>query len=320
MQRAAVMVVAFLLDMMLGDPLWLPHPVVAMGKLIAALERRWRNATHTPAQQQRWGALLALVVVLAAAGGAGLLLWLLEGVHPALRMAGEVFFFYQLLATKCLRDAGMKVYHALQNGDMAAARAAVGEIVGRETHQLDESEIIRATVETIAENSSDGVIAPLFYFAVGGLPLAAAYKAINTLDSMLGYKNQRYLYFGRFSAKMDDLANLLPARLTALWMVVASALCGLDAKGAWRCWRRDRKKHPSPNAAQPEAACAGALGVQLGGDSRYFGRVVHKQRLGDALRPLEPEDIRRAGRLLYATAALGLCLLAAGLLLVWVYK
>ena len=212
----------------------------------------------------------------------------------------------------------MKVYEALKKDDLEGARYAVSMIVGRDTQVLDATGVAKAAVETVAENTSDGVIAPLIYLAIGGPILGFMYKAINTMDSMVGYKNDKYMYFGRCAAKLDDVVNYIPARISALLMIAASFLPGkaYDGKGAWRIWRRDRRKHASPNSAQTEAVCAGSLGVQLAGDASYFGKIVKKPTIGDALRPVEYEDIKRANGLLYRTAILCECLALIGLL--WV--
>lgn len=198
----------------------------------------------------------------------------------------------------------MKVYEPIEAGDLAESRKRLSMIVGRDTENLDFEGITKAVVETVAENTSDGVIGPMLFMLIGGAPLAFVYKAINTMDSMIGYKNDKYLYFGRAAARLDDLVNLIPARITGLAMVAVSAPCGLDGKNAAKIFRRDRKNHSSPNSAHPESACAGALGVQLGGDACYFGKRYAKQTIGDALRPVEKEDIKRACRLMYASSAL----------------
>lgn len=215
---------------------------------------------------------------------------------------------YQILATKCLKVESMKVYEQLQKQNLPAARKAVSMIVGRDTEQLDETGVAKAAIETVAENASDGVIAPMIYLAVGGPVLGFAYKAVNTMDSMVGYKNEKNLYFGRFAAKLDDVVNFIPSRVAALLMIVASFLPGkrFSGTGAWKIWRRDSRKHASPNSAQTESACAGSLGIQLAGDASYFGKTVKKPTIGDALRPVKPEDIRCANVLLYRMAFLGM--------------
>ena len=213
----------------------------------------------------------------------------------------------------------MRVYERLKQGDLTGARQAVSRIVGRDTEALTAEEVAKAAVETVAENFSDGVAAPLFYMLLGGAPLALAYKAVNTMDSMVGYKNERYLYFGRAAAKLDDAANWVPSRLAALCWIGSAFLTGQDGRGAWRIWRRDRRRHASPNSAQTESACAGALGVQLAGPASYFGKAVDKPAIGDPGRTVEPEDIARANRMLYAAGglALGVGLLVKGVLRQW---
>ena len=293
------------LDLLFGDPHWLPHPVVLMGKCIAGLEKGLRRLLpDTPGGQLAGGAVLALVLPLGSFGLAYLLLWCCGLVHPGFRLAVESFLCYQVLATKSLRVESMKVYRELEKGDLPAARQAVGRIVGRDTQALTAEGVTKAAVETVAENFSDGVAAPLFYFFLGGAPLALCYKAINTMDSMVGYRNERYLYFGRWAARLDDGANWLPARLSALLLVAAAWLLGEDGRGAWRIWRRDRHNHASPNAAQTEAAMAGALGVQLAGPAWYFGIRVEKPTIGEHQRPIVPEDILRSNRLLYGGSVL----------------
>lgn len=312
MSAAAVLLVAFALDAAFGDPAWLPHPVVFIGKAIALLENALRRIfPATPRGKIAAGGILVILVCFLAFFSAFALLHILARADARLAFVAECFLGYQLLATKCLADAAGKVFAPLAEGDLAAARRAVGMIVGRDTAELSEAGIARAAVETVAENASDGVVAPLLFMAVGGVPLAMLYKAVNTMDSMLGYKNDRYLHFGRVAARLDDAANFLPARLTALLMIPAARFCGLDWRRAWRTYRRDRNNHTSPNAGHPESTCAGALGVQLGGPSVYFGKIVEKPALGDAVREIEPEDIHRTNRLLYATACLALVLCLA---------
>lgn len=300
------------LDLLFGDPHWLPHPVVLMGKCIAGLEKGLRRLLpDTPGGQLTGGAVLALVLPLGSFGLAYLLLWCCGLVHPGFRLAVESFLCYQVLATKSLRVESMKVYWELEKGDLPAARQAVGRIVGRDTQALTAEGVTKAAVETVAENTGDGVVAPMVFLALGGAPLGLLYKAINTMDSMVGYRNERYLYFGRVPARLDDAANFIPARLAALLMVQAAWLLPhMDGRGAWRIFRRDRFQHKSPNSAQTEAVAAGALGVQLAGDAYYFGKLVHKPTIGDPGRPVEAQDIPRACRLLYLTSLLCLALCA----------
>ena len=240
-----------------------------------------------------------------------LLLYAAYRLHPAAGLVLESIMCWQILATRSLRDESMKVYAALKKGVPEEYRRAVSMIVGRDTAELDDLAVTRAAVETVAENASDGVIAPMLFLALGGAPLGFFYKAANTMDSMLGYIEMPYKNIGLVPAKMDDVLNYIPARLSALLMLAAGALLGMDAKNGWRIWRRDRRNHASPNSAQTESVCAGLLGVRLAGDAYYHGELHKKPYIGDALREIEYEDIPRAGRLLYATAALSLVLFGA---------
>lgn len=312
-----VFIAAYLLDALLGDPVWLPHPVVAMGRAISGLERLLRRLfPNTNSGLLAAGCVLAALLPVGSFCVAAGTLFLAGRVHPLLALALNAFWGGQCLAVRDLRKEAMAVYACLKQNDLPAARKAVGRIVGRDTAALTTEGVTKAAVETVAENFSDGVFAPMFHLAIGGAPLALAYKAVNTMDSMVGYKNDRYLYFGRAAAHLDDAANWLPARLSGLLLILAAPLCGLSGKEAFRIWRRDRRNHASPNSAQTEAACAGALRVQLAGDAYYFGKLVHKPTLGDPLRPVEAEDIPRACRLMTTGSLLGLILLA-GLLEVW---
>ena len=308
----------FLLDALFGDPAWLPHPVVLMGRCISALEKHLRTALpKTPRGELAGGAAVAAVLPLGTLAATGLACWAAARLHPALGLALQMLWCGQALAAKGLAQESRNVYKELAKGDLPAARRAVARIVGRDTQNLTAAGVTRAAVETVAENASDGVIAPLLYMRLGGAPLALTYKAINTMDSMLGYKNEKYLYFGRCAAKLDDAANWLPSRLAALLWVAAAALTGNSARGAWRIWRRDRRRHASPNSAQTESACAGALGVQLAGPAYYFGEYYDKPTIGDPLREIEPRDILRANRMMYAESLLALVLgLAVRLMLV----
>lgn len=308
----------FLLDALFGDPAWLPHPVVLMGRCISVLEKHLRTALpKTPRGELAGGAAVAAVLPLGTLAVTGLACWAAARLHPALGLALQMLWCGQALAAKGLAQESRNVYKELAKGDLPAARRAVARIVGRDTQNLTAAGVTRAAVETVAENASDGVIAPLLYMLLGGAPLALTYKAINTMDSMLGYKNEKYLYFGRCAAKLDDAANWLPSRLAALLWVAAAALTGNSARGAWRIWRRDRRRHASPNSAQTESACAGALGVQLAGPAYYFGEYYDKPTIGDPLREIEPRDILRANRMMYAESLLALVLgLAVRLMLV----
>lgn len=302
----------FILDRIFGDPAWLPHPVVVMGKYISGFERVIRpRLPKTPRGELLGGALLAAslpLLTLTLTLGACLLA---RRVHWGVELALQTFWCAQALAARGLAAESRRVYDALRSGSLVAARTAVGRIVGRDTARLDAEGVAKAAVETVAENFSDGVAAPMFCMFLGGAPLALTYKAVNTMDSMVGYTSEKYLYFGRFAAKLDDLANYLPSRIAALFLIAAAALTGQDAKGALRLWRRDARKHLSPNSGQTEAACAGALGIQLGGDAWYFGERHQKATLGDAKRPAEPGDILKINRMMYCASALLFAVCAA---------
>lgn len=304
------------LDLLLGDPPGAPHPVRLIGRWISLCEGALRRLLPaTPRGELAGGLLLVVLVAGPSAALAGGAVALAGFLHPLAALAAETLLCYWLLAGRDLRDHSRRVYDALRAGDLPGARAAVSMIVGRDTARLDESGVVRAAVETVAENACDGVVGPLLFFAAGGAPLGFFYKAVSTMDSTVGYKNERYLYFGRAAARLDDLLNLIPARLTALLMALTAPLCGLDAAGALRVWRRDGRKHASPNSAQSEAACAGALGVALAGDAWYFGRLCRKPAIGDAGRPVEAADILCANRLMLAAAGAALLLCAAARLI-----
>lgn len=301
----AACITGFLLDFIFGDPVWLYHPVRVIGNFISFGEKTLRKIFRkTPGGELAAGAVLwfltaglSFLIPFAVLAGAQML-------HPVLRFLIESFWCYQILAARCLVNESGKVYDRLKENDLPGARKAVSMIVGRDTENLTVEGVTKAAVETVAENTSDGVTAPLLFLILGGAPLGFLYKAVNTMDSMLGYKNEKYLYFGRFPARVDDVFNYIPSRITALFMIAAAFLTGMDGKNAWKIYLRDRRKHASPNAAQTEAVCAGALRVRLAGDAVYFGRLYKKEYLGDSLRPIEAEDIRRAGRLMYVTAVL----------------
>ncbi len=297
----------FVLDCLLGDPNTMPHPVIWMGKAISQLEK-WlrRRLPPTPNGEFAGGVILAVVLpvgTLLLSGGA---CWLCGKIHPLLGLALQTLWCWQALAMRCLVAESRHVYRCLQSQGLEAGRKAVSRIVGRDTAQLSEQGVMRATVETVAENFSDGVLAPLLYMLIGGAPLALMYKAINTMDSMVGYKNDRYLYFGRAAARLDDAANYLPSRIAALVWILACPMAGGSRKNAWKIWRRDRRQHASPNSAQTESACAGSLGIQLAGPACYFGKRMEKPYIGDALRQIEPEDILRTNRIMVASSVVGL--------------
>ncbi|MGN0349313.1 MAG: adenosylcobinamide-phosphate synthase CbiB [Roseburia sp.] len=309
----------FLLDLLLGDPYWLPHPVRLIGSLVAGMEKcllgkeKERNE-----QKELWqGIFMVIVVLLCTMSAAAIILLLAYRIHPYVGTAAETVMIYQTFAAKCLKHESMKVYHCLKNQTLPEARKAVSMIVGRDTESLDEKGVAKAAIETVAENTSDGVIAPMLYTALGGPIVGFLYKAINTMDSMIGYKNDKYLYFGRAAAKLDDFVNYIPARISAYLMIAAAFLGGtcFSGRGAFLIYKRDNRNHASPNSAQTESVCAGALGIQLAGDAGYFGKIVKKPYIGDALRQVEYEDIKRVNRLMYLTAWMGaiICLVVMGL-------
>ena len=309
----AAFAAGFILDLIFGDPRWLYHPVCLIGNAIAFLEKRIRKIfPKTEKGELLGGAFEVLLICLFSWGVPFLILYGLNRVCVPAAFLLETFWCYQLLAGKCLKDESRKVYVQLVNHNLEGARQAVSMIVGRDTENLSEAGVTKAAVETVAENTSDGVIAPLIFMLIGGAPLGFFYKAVNTMDSMVGYKNEKYLHFGRFAAKMDDVWNYIPSRISALLMIASAWIFRMDYKRAWAVWKRDRRKHASPNSAQTEAVCAGALQVQLAGDAYYFGKLYPKETIGDDVRPIEPEDILRAGNLMDGTALL--TLLVFGLL------
>lgn len=315
LQHAAAMVLGGILDLLLGDPHGIPHPVCAIGCLISSLEKFLRKRFPESARGEFLAGffldflvmgitLLAAIAVLYLPAALAALLFG-EICGTAVSFAAEVILTAYLLAARSLRDESMKVFRDLEAADLIAARHDVSMIVGRDTEALDVPGVTRAAVETVAEGTSDGVIAPVFYLMIGGPILGWVYKSINTMDSMVGYKNERYRHFGTAAAHTDDIVNFLPSRIAALLLIAASPVTGLDAKGAFRIFRRDRFRHASPNSAQTESVMAGALGVRLAGDASYFGKIVHKPTLGDPVRGIVPEDIRRADRLMMTASILG---------------
>ncbi len=300
---AFILIAGFLLDLVFGDPEALLHPVVLIGRLIHKTEGWIRQLfPETKDGERAGGVLLALFVPAVSFLVPWFALKLAGLIHPYARIALAVFWCWQIFAARTLAKEARMVGEKVRAGDLAAARLQVGRIVGRDTGGLSMTEVTKACIETVAESASDGVIAPLLFIAIGGVPLGFLYKAINTLDSMVGYKNDRYRYFGTASARLDDVANFIPARLTALLMILTAPLVGLDGRNAFRMWKRDRLKHLSPNSGNPESACAGALNVQLGGDAFYFGKLYKKNTLGDPNREVEAEDIPKAVRLMYAAS------------------
>ena len=298
-------ILGYLLDLILGDPYSFPHPVRYIGKLIRATEKQVRKHMEQPKLLKLGGGLLWLIVV----GSTYLVAYMivkLSGIHPVVYIIVNTLLIYTTLATKCLKDEAVKINRTLRVGNLEESRTQLSFIVGRDTTQLTKKEITRATVETVAENTVDGIIAPLMYAFIGGAPLALAYKAINTLDSMVGYKNEKYKDLGFVSAKIDDVANFLPARISSLLIMAASFLLGLNGVQSIKIALRDRKNHKSPNCAYSEGAVAGALGVQLGGTNTYFGEVVYKPTIGDKTKEIEDEDIIRTNKLMYVTSFVAL--------------
>lgn len=309
--RIEMITIGFVLDFILGDPENWWHPVQGIGAMIAGLEKLFRKIGHLSEEPEKhiwrkriFGALLVLIVVAVTTAVPWVLLWGAKQVHSALYVAVGGILCYPMLALRSLRKAGYQVFAALKDKDLERARIAVSRMVGRDTENLDAYEVTRAAVESVAENCSDGEIAPLLFMLVFGIPGGWFYKAVNTMDSMLGYKNDRYRYFGSAAARLDDVCNFIPARVTALFMIAAAWTLRMDYKNAARVWWRDHKANASPNAAHPESACAGALDVQLLGDAYYEGKLVPKQTVGDDLKPIEFVDINRANYLILRTSVL----------------
>ena len=318
-------IAGFVLDLLIGDPHFIPHPVRLIGSLISFLDKRLNsdvkyNSSENEANLTKYkrGVLLVFTVIFATFAVSVVILVAAYSINLYAGVIAEAVMTWQILATKCLRVESMRVYDALRTDGVEAGRRAVSMIVGRDTSVLDEAGVTRAAVETVAENTSDGVIAPMLYTAIGGPVLGFVYKAVNTMDSMLGYKNDKYMYFGRFAARLDDVVNFIPARISAYLMIGAAFIGGrqFDGRNAYRIFKRDRFNHASPNSAQTESVCAGALRVQLAGDAVYFGKLVKKKYIGDRLREIEYEDIKRANRLMYITAFLCEFLSVAGMSLV----
>lgn len=306
-------IAGFVLDLLIGDPHFIPHPVRLIGSLISFCDKRLNcDAGYNISEKKlnlikyKRGMLLAFTVIFATFAISVIIIVAAYSINLYAGVIAEAVMTWQILATKCLRVESMRVYDALRTDGVDAGRRAVSMIVGRDTSVLDAAGVTRAAVETIAENTSDGVIAPMLYTAIGGPVLGFVYKAVNTMDSMLGYKNDKYMYFGRFAARLDDVVNFIPARISAYLMIAAAFIGGrqFDGKNAYHIFKRDRFNHASPNSAQTESVCAGALRVQLAGDAVYFGKLVKKKYIGDDLREIEYEDIKRANRLMYITAFL----------------
>lgn len=307
--------VGYFIDLVLGDPYWLWHPVRGIGWIISTTEKIVRKVIKSKKSSELIGGGVLVIVVISLSMFISFCLLQLAGlIHPYIKFALECIMCYQLLATKSLKVESMKVYKELKKHDIEGARTAVSMIVGRDTANLDEEGIAKAAVETVAENTSDGIIAPMLFMAIGGVVGGYFYKAINTMDSMVGYKNEKYLYFGRAAAYLDDFVNLIPARISAFLMLAASLLLRMDFKNGVHIYRRDRYNHASPNSAHTEAVCAGALRIQLAGDAYYFGKLHKKKTIGDRLKEVSYEDIKRANQLLYVSSGLGILVVAFWLL------
>ena len=303
----ALLALAYALDWLIGDPVWFPHPVRWMGQMISVGERLLRTIARKPATELLAGLVLTLLVVTTFGIGSWILLLWLRGWKPTLAFVVSGYLAASTLATRSLLDEACAVRRFLVNGDLVSARQQVSHIVGRDTLELDEAGVIRASIETLAESASDGIVAPMFYLMIGGVPAALAYKGVNTLDSMIGHRGKPYEFFGKCAARLDDVASFVPARLTALLFVPVAWTLHLDWHGAWRISRRDGAKHKSPNAGHPEAAMAGALGIRLGGTNFYDGERHDGQHLGDAQTPLDHQALRNALRL---TACVSLVMFA----------
>jgi adenosylcobinamide-phosphate synthase len=308
---AILTVAALLIDTAVGDPRSAWHPVVIIGKLIAFLEKCLLRSNQTPKWKLFSGALLVFIVLAVTYGIVWLLLSAAVQIHPRLSFCLQAILLSFTISPRSLAEAAHEIRGYLETGNLAQARYKIGWIVGRDTQNLDSGEITRATVETVAENIVDGIISPLFYFAIGGVPLAFLYRAVNTMDSMIGYKNDKYFYFGKIAARLDDVFNYIPARITGLLLVIAALLLRLNPLRSLHMVLRDAAKHPSPNSGIAEAAVAGALGVQLGGLNYYGGIPSLRARMGDPVQPLAPSHIRQTVRIMYLTTVLYLVFILA---------
>ena len=308
-------IMGYVLDLLLGDPFGSFHPVVWIGKLISVLTGKLLKENDSSARKRLKGRIIVIIVIAISVLATGFCVILAYNINSIWGIAVEAIITYQCLATKSLYTESMKVYYALKDTSLEAGRTAVSMIVGRDTAALDEAGVTKAAVETVAENTSDGVIAPLIYLAIGGPVLGICYKAINTMDSMIGYKNDKYMDFGRAAAKLDDVVNFVPARISAVLMIIATLFLGkkYNTVNAIYIFKRDRFNHPSPNSAQTESVCAGALGIQLAGPASYFGKLKEKPYIGDVLRKIEVEDIKRANLLMTCTSIL--CASVCGILI-----
>ena len=305
------LIMGYILDLIFGDPYWMPHPVRFIGNLISILEKVIRRFMPKTKRGEYIGGIILTVMVVSISMVIPLVIILMaKSINTYLALTVETFMCYQILATKSLKVESMKVYDELAKNDLPSARKAVSMIVGRDTKDLTFSGVAKAAVETVAENTSDGIIAPMIFIAIGGAPMGFFYKAINTMDSMVGYKNEKYMNFGRFAAKLDDVVNYLPARISAYQMILSSFFLRYDYKNAFKIYKRDRYNHASPNSAQTESVCAGALDVQLAGNAYYFGKLYEKPTIGDDIREINYDDIKKANRLLYCTSIISIVIIS----------
>lgn len=305
------LVMGYILDLIFGDPYWMPHPVRFIGNLISILEKVIRRFMPKTKRGEYIGGIILTVMVVSISMVIPLVIILMaKSINTYLALTVETFMCYQILATKSLKVESMKVYDELAKNDLPSARKAVSMIVGRDTKDLTFSGVAKAAVETVAENTSDGIIAPMIFIAIGGAPMGFFYKAINTMDSMVGYKNEKYMNFGRFAAKLDDVVNYLPARISAYQMILSSFFLRYDYKNAFKIYKRDRYNHASPNSAQTESVCAGALDIQLAGNAYYFGKLYEKPTIGDNIREINYDDIKKANRLLYCTSFISIVIIS----------
>jgi len=308
-----MLIIGYVLDLIIGDPQGWFHPIRLIGNMISFVENKFRKKCRTSSDERKAGAILWLTVVFMSFIVPYAILFIAAKISMSLAFIIESVMCYYILAAKSLKDESMKVYTSLKNSNLLEARKNLSYIVGRDVENLNESSVAKAAVETVAENTSDGVIAPMLYIMIGGAPLGFLYKAVNTLDSMVGYKNEKYINMGRFSAIADDAANYIPARLSAYVMIAAALVLNMNYKNAYKIYKRDRYNHKSPNSAHTESVCAGALDIMLGGDNYYGGNLVSKPTIGDNTREVEAEDIKRANKLMYATSLL--CLIAGTLIM-----
>lgn len=303
-----ILILAYIIDLIIGDPQWHFHPIRLIGKFIIYVENKLREKCKNEKDEQKSGAILWFIVIITSFLVPFIIVFIANKINMFVGIIVEGILCYYILATKSLKDESMKVYNSLKSNNLTEARRNLSYIVGRDVDKLDEKSITKAAVETVAENTSDGVIAPMLFIMIGGASLGYLYKAVNTLDSMVGYKNEKYIKMGRFSAKADDLFNYIPARLSAIIMILTAFILKYDYKNAIKIYKRDRYNHSSPNSAHTESVCAGALNIMLGGSSYYKGILVNKPTIGDNIREVETEDIKKANTLMYGTSLLFLIL------------